>query len=281
MSRFFKTVFPNVIDLFPLMQKCLVIIVLLLNCIQGSGQQLDEDFLLENSIVTHGGIERLDTTKKQIFLCFTGHKYNDGGHWIRKTLKRQKIPAHFFFTGDFYRSGQHRKLIKKLIKDGHYLGAHSDKHLLYASWQDRDSLLINKATFSKDLADNYEAMRRFGIIKAEALFFMPPYEWYNRQISSWTKEMGFVLINYSPGSTSNADYTTPDMGKRYKSSDVIYNNILKLEAESAIGLNGFILLVHIGTHPDRTDKFYFKLPQLIQYLEGMGYSFKSLVDFFD
>ncbi|MEZ4764225.1 MAG: hypothetical protein R3C26_13910 [Calditrichia bacterium] len=40
-----------------------------------------------------------------------------------------------FFTGDFYRNRANKKLIEHLRKDGHYLGAHSDKHLLYATWE--------------------------------------------------------------------------------------------------------------------------------------------------
>ena len=102
-------------------------------------------------------------------------------------------------------------------------------------------------------------------------YFLPPYEWYNDTIAAWTKEMGLQLINYSPGTKSNADYTTPGM-KNYRSSDEIYNSIIQLEESK--GLNGFILLLHIGTDPRRTDKFYFKLNELIQTLKRKGYSFK-------
>ena len=51
---------------------------------------------------------------------------------------------------------------------------------------------------------------------------------------------------------------------------------LQVEKESAIGLSGFILLLHIGTHPDRQDKFYFKFDSLITELEKRGYSFQLL-----
>ncbi len=39
--------------------------------------------------------------------------------------------------------------------------------------------------------------------------------WYNAQISAWTAERGLTLVNFTPGTRSNADYTTPDMGDRY------------------------------------------------------------------
>lgn len=164
-----------------------------------------------------GGIERMDTSKQEIYLLFTGGDYNDGGDYIQKVLKEKNILAHFFFTGDFYRKSANRKLIKRLVRQGHYLGAHSDQHLLYAAWENRDSLLVDKPLFTQDLLANYKEMERFGIDKSAAPYFMPPYEWYNQQISDWTAELGLTLINFSPGTRSNADYTTPDMGKRYLS----------------------------------------------------------------
>ncbi|KAA3630453.1 MAG: polysaccharide deacetylase family protein [Bacteroidetes bacterium] len=232
-----------------------------------------------NCIFRFGGFERMDTTKKQIYLCFTGHEFNDGGTIIRKSLKQQNTQAHFFFTGDFYRIKSNKKLIRKLLKDGHYLGAHSDKHLLYASWEDRDALLINQKEFEEDLTNNYLEMVRFGIEKKDAPFYMPPYEWYNQQISDWTRELGLLLVNFTPGTRSNADYTTPDMGSRYISSQQIFENIINYERESTYGLNGFILLVHIGTHPDRTDKLYNKLPELIKVLKTLGYQFSLMTDY--
>lgn len=243
---------------------------------QTGKSKLDMQVPFKNTVIRYGGLERMDTTTKNIYLSFTGGDYNDGGWAIHRTLKKNKLKAHFFFTGGFYRNRENTRLVKKLIRKGHYLGAHSDQHLLYAAWENRDSLLVSKEEFTTDLLKNYQEMDAFGIPKEDALFFMPPYEWYNQQISDWTKEMGLILINFSPGTRSNADYTTPDMGERYISSDRIYRSIMDYEQNSSNGLNGFILLIHIGTHPSRTDKFYFQLPQLLEELKQKGYSFALL-----
>jgi endoglucanase len=94
-------------------------------------------------------------------------------------------------------------------------------------------------------------------------YFMPPYEWYNDSISLWTREAGFQLINFTPGTRSNADYTTPDMSN-YLSGEEIFQSIVNLrENEIPTGLNGFILLIHIGTAPERTDKLYTTLEELM------------------
>lgn len=207
---------------------------------------------------------------------FTGDEFADGGDLIREVLNKKQVPAGFFLTGNFYSNPSLKGLVRSLLKDGHYLGAHSDKHLLYADWTKRDSLLVSESEFKKDLGKNYKRMKRFGIRKENAEYFLPPYEWYNGQIAQWTREMELHLINFSPGTLSTADYTYPEMGTRYRSSEVVYRSIMDYEAKAPAGLNGFILLVHIGTDPRRTDKFYGRLGELLTELEGKGYAFRRI-----
>jgi peptidoglycan/xylan/chitin deacetylase (PgdA/CDA1 family) len=226
-------------------------------------------------VISHGATIRFDSTKKEIYLVFTGHEFADGGSVIARTLKRHSIKASFFFTGDFYRTDSFAVIIRTLKNEGHYLGAHSDKHLLYASWEKRDSLLIDQKTFRSDLTGNYKAMASFGIEPSSARFFLPPYEWHNQTIADWTSEFGLDLVNFTPGTSSNADYTIPAM-KNYISSDSIKTRILRYEASSPHGLNGFILLSHIGTDQLRKDKFYNSLDALITELKKRGYIFKRL-----
>jgi peptidoglycan/xylan/chitin deacetylase (PgdA/CDA1 family) len=83
------------------------------------------------------------------------------------------------------------------------------------------------------------------------------------------------LVNFTPGTLSNADYTTPDM-QNYRGSEVIYQSIINYEQSRPSGLNGFILLLHVGTDPRRTDKFYRRLPELINYLTRKGYRFQTI-----
>lgn len=223
--------------------------------------------------ISHGAVTRGDTTQPEIALIFTGGDYNDGGVEILHTLSAENVPAGFFFTGGFYRNPENTRLIRDLKSAGHYLGPHSDQHLLYCSWENRDSLLVTKDEFTSDILTNYGIMDSlFGVDKEAAPYFIPPYEWYNDSIAAWSKELGLMLFNYSPGTISPADYTTPEM-PNYRSSDEIWESITSYERNSPNGMNGFILLVHIGTHPDRTDKFYYRLGELITYLRNQGYSF--------
>jgi endoglucanase len=220
-----------------------------------------------------GAIIRTDTTKKVLSISFTGHEFADGFETLKKIFDKHHIKAGFFLTGDFYRNKNYEQLIKTLKKDGHYLGSHSDKHLLYAPWEKRDSTLVTFKEFKDDLENCYKSMAKFGIQKEDAPYFLPPYEYYNQQIADWCKSIGITLINFTPGTGLNQDWTVPVPGEPYYSSDSLYKGVTNYEKKDPHGLNGFILLSHIGTDPRRTDKFYYKLDSLITELEGKGYKF--------
>ncbi len=180
---------------------------------------------------------------------------------IRKTLSKNRVKASFFFTGDFLRKKNHFKIIRELINDGHYIGPHSDKHLLYCDWLKRDSLLITKDTFFEDLRKNLFELQKFGIPLSNIKYFLPPYEWYNQKISDWAKALGLQLINITPNNFTNADYTTPDM-KNYQSSEDILKKLYHKIQKNPDELNGVILLIHSGTAPSRKDKLYNKLDDI-------------------
>jgi endoglucanase len=220
-----------------------------------------------------GAIVRMDSSAKDIYLCFTAHEFKDGFDYISKTLNDHKIKASFFFTGDFCRTPSNKKIIESLRTDGHYIGAHSDKHLLYCPWENRDSLLVTKNEFLYDLKNNYKELDKLGIPKNKALIYLPPYEWYNDSIAIWTKQAGLKLVNNSSGTITNQDWTFPDKGKPYFTSDSLMKNFLSYEKSS--GMNGYIMLIHPGTDPRRKDKFYLKLDSVLNFLESRNYTFHS------
>ena len=124
-----------------------------------------------NTILNRGAIVRMDTTKREVYLCFTAHDFADGFDTSTRTLNRHKIKASFFLTGDFCNNPVNNKIMSELITDGHYIGPHSDKHLLYCSWEKRDSLLITKKEFLSDLKANYKALGKWVLLKKLPVFF--------------------------------------------------------------------------------------------------------------
>ena len=249
---------------------CLAVLCAIVVCATSVGPQSSAGETDSRFVYDRGAITRGDPTTKKLALVFTGDEFADGADTIAGTLKSQGVHGSFFFTGRFYRNPQFESGIRRLKRDGHYLGAHSDAHVLYCDWSDRDKLLISRKEFEQDLNRNYASMRVFGISKTDARYFLPPFEWYNQNISDWTVGLNLQLINFTSGTRSNADYTTPEM-KTYVNSKAILESIKQYEAKDPVGLNGFILLLHVGVAPARTDKFYEYLKELIEWLKSKNY----------
>lgn len=219
-----------------------------------------------------GGITRGPRDAKRLALVFTGGSFAEGASDILDALAARGVKASFFVTGDFIRTPAFTPHLQRMVREGHYLGAHSDAHLLYAPWENRDSTLVSEAEFRADLEKNLADLERFGRTRAEMQYFIPPYEWYNQQIADWTRAAGLVLFNYTPGTRSHADYME-DSHPRFLSSERIYRGILDHEAAQPEGLNGFLLLLHVGAGPGRTDKMHPYVGPLVDELERRGYTF--------
>ena len=223
---------------------------------------------------SHGAIVRGDSTKKELALVFTADQFGEGLPVIITTLEKHKIKGSFFFTGRFFRNKTFQKNIKHLNNKGHYLGPHSDQHLLYCDWIKRDSLLVTKDSFSKDINQNLEAIKDFGLHGPHS-YFIPPFEWWNDSIAVWNKQLNLFLFNFTPGIRTAVDYTWPELPS-YKNNDWIMNQLKQVAETKPTALNGSIILIHAGTDPRRKDKFYNRLEELIIYLKQKGYAFKRI-----
>jgi peptidoglycan/xylan/chitin deacetylase (PgdA/CDA1 family) len=80
-------------------------------------------------------------------------------------------------------------------------------------------------------------------------------------------------VNFTPGTCTFDDYTTPDMGN-YRSSQELIDALMNYEQKNT--LDGCIILIHPGTNPKRTDKLYHHLDELINLLSSKGYTFDKL-----
>ncbi|TAH10789.1 MAG: cellulase, partial [Sphingobacteriia bacterium] len=232
-------------------------------------------------IVDHGAIIKAKpTTEKSISLVFTGDEYGEGLNFIDSLLAKEKIKAGFFFTGRMYRNPQFQPAIQQIVKAGHYMGPHSNDHLLYNDWTNRDSLLVSFHEFSDDLNKNLIAMDELGIDLKNVKLFIPPYEWWNDSVATWTQWRSMQLFSFTPGTFTNADYTWPEMGKQYRSNEFLLNKLAEL-MQQPNKLNGSILLVHVGTDPRRKEKFYQELPAIIQLLRKNQFQIKKIDELID
>ncbi len=225
----------------------------------------------------HGAIIRGDTSEKKIALVFTGDTFANSVSPILDALKERDIRAGFFVTGNFARNAAFRPFLDRMRTEGHYVGLHSDSHPLYCDWTNRDNSLVTKQFFMKDLRANLASLRTINALQLnEPVLFIPPYEWYNHDQAAWCQELGVTLINFTPGSGSNRDYA-PESDRVFVASEKLRDDILAYERKDPAGLNGFILLLHVGT--ERKDPFHPQLGPLCDELTQRGYEFVRVDEF--
>ena len=223
-------------------------------------------------LLADGGIIRGPVGEKRIALVFTGHSFAEGGEIILNALARHNAPASFFLTGDFLTNRQFAPLVRRMVAEGNYVGPHSDQHLLYCDGDKPAKTLVTRVAFRADLAANLNKLELSGVRRSSVRFFLPPFEQFNDDIVHWSAEMGLTLINFTPGTRANADYTG-ETDKNFVSSQQIFDSILEREREDPHGLNGFILLLHLGSGPGRADKFANRFDELLDFLAAKGYEF--------
>lgn len=222
--------------------------------------------------VDHGGIVRGPTRARVIALEFTGHEFAEGGAVILDELARHRAKASFFLTGDFLRRTEFGPLVRRMVAEGHYLGPHSDKHLLYCGWEASRPTLVPRDAFRQDLEQNLAELERFGVRRDSAKYWVPAYEWFNDEIAAWSLALGPRIVNFTPGTRANADYTG-EADDSFVSSQGILDSILAREASDPHGLKGFLLLMHVGAGPGRRDKMHDRLGELLDVLSRRGYRF--------
>ncbi len=221
----------------------------------------------------HGVMIRHNIDSPYIYLVFSADSMFEGAPTALKALDERKVKGNFFFTGNFLERKENADIIRRIINDGHYVGGHSNRHLLLADWEKCEPLVSNDSLIA-DIDSNFNALAQFGIERDSCRWFLPPFEWIaTTQVPALQDSLGLTVINPTPGIQIFRDYTTPDMPD-YHSSQKIIDQLF--EFESNRGLNGAFLIFHLGTQDLRTDKLYDKMPMILDSLATMGYTFERL-----
>jgi len=230
--------------------------------------------------IRDGGIIRGPTDQRRIALLFAGHEYAEGGTTILNELAKHKAQASFFLTQHFLSSSDFSPLVARLYREGHCLGPHSSKDLFYCFAEEPKRTLVTREQFANDFTGCLNRVREIGDSSQLPGYFLPPDERYNLEIAEWASHYFYVTIGYTPGTRSIAD-CTGEADPGFVSSQAIFDSIVAKEQQDPHGLNGCLLLFHLGSGPARADKFHARFGELLDYLAGKGYQFVAVDELFD
>ena len=219
-----------------------------------------------------GAVVRGSRATKTLALVFTGHEFAEAAPTILRTLAERRLDAAFFLTGDFVR--RYRPLVRRMHRAGHLVGPHSDRHLLYASWEAPPRRLVTRDSAVRDLRANVREIVRSGLPRPRHV--LPPYEHVTPEIAGWLAAEGLTVVNLTRGTRSQTDYME-DRDPAFVPADSIVASILRAERRDPNGLGGYLLLMHVGAGPGRTrDSLAPRLGALLDTLAGRGYRFVRL-----
>lgn len=214
-----------------------------------------------------GAVVRGSRATKTLALVFTGHDFAEAAPSILATLAARRLDAAFFLTGDFVR--RYRPLVRQMHRAGHLVGPHSDRHLLYASWETPPRRLVTRDSVVRDLRANVREIQRSGLPRPR--YVLPPYEHTTDEISAWLAAERLTVVNLTRGTRSQTDYME-DRDPAFVPADSIVASILRAERRDPDGLNGYVLLMHVGAGPGRTrDALAPRLGPLLDTLAERGY----------
>jgi peptidoglycan/xylan/chitin deacetylase (PgdA/CDA1 family) len=229
-------------------------------------------------LVDRGGIVRGPRDRKRLALVFTSDRYAEGAPRVLDALRRQQVKAALFLTGRFLRERDFQGVLEQARGEGHDIGPHSDQHLLYATWDRPPRLLVSRGEFLADLGANDRALAAVAREPGRFPYFLPPFEHYTEEIARWAAEAGRTLINLTPGTLSHTDYMEDD-DPRFVPADRIVASVRRAERADPDGLNGFLLLMHLGAGPRRTrDHLHDSLDDLLGAVKDRGYEFVRVPD---
>lgn len=168
---------------------------------------------------------------------------------VLETLSRHRVRATFFVVGS--RARQQPALVKRMIREGHLIGNHSDTHVLFTE--------RSVASFGRQIDRTDQTLYRLTGIRPR--FIRPPYGAITSQQVAWARKRGYIVANWN---VDSVDW-------RNTPSAAILANIKKSLQP------GSIILLHAGGGRGQDLSGTIEaLPKLIARLKRQGYTFVTL-----
>ncbi|MFF5996690.1 polysaccharide deacetylase family protein [Lysinibacillus sp. KU-BSD001] len=215
------------------------------------GAQIEIGSELENMLTKYDAIYRGDPESKTIYLTFDNGYENGFTERILDALKEEDVPATFFLTGHYVTSAS--DLVKRMVKDGHIIGNHSDKHPNMARLSE-EQMVTEWKNFDKKLKEVAGVERTY--------YTRPPEGVYNEAVLAAGLKHEYRHIFWS--------IAFKDWEKDVRrGGDYAYNELMKQLHPGAI------ILMHTVAE-DNADA----IPKFIKDAKAQGYTFGSLDDLY-
>jgi len=221
---------------------------------------------------------RGNMTRKQIALTFDGGSTDNATPQILNILKEHNLKVTLFLTGSFIQ--KFPEMTRRMAQEGHEVGNHTWNHphlTTYAADKSHAALPnVTRELLQDQLWRTAKLFEEITGVKM-APFWRAPYGEHNAEIRQWAAELGYRHVGWTKGrnwqeSLDTMDWVADTTSTAYHTSEEILAHLLKLAQEETPGLNGGIILTHLGSLRQDGDHFYTVLPRLINALRERNYN---------
>jgi len=213
---------------------------------------------------------------RQVALTFDADSERNGAEAILEALRARGLRATMFLSAGYIR--KHPDLVRRIVADGHEVANHMKTHPRLTSFaRDRRQATLPHVTREFVQAELGAAEESFREVTGRSLapLWRAPYGEHNAEIRAWAAEAGYRHVGWTrdPGSRQDLDtrdWVADPASRIYRSSREIRDRILRFGAAGGHGLNGGIVLMHLGTQR-RRDPAHARLAEILDALAARGY----------
>lgn len=259
----------------------------------------------ERATIQNGILVRGPRSEKRVALCLWGDLFSEGAEAILTELESRKVSASFFLTDQFPADQDPAPLLGRLFDERFYHGnvwdslhpiSYAEIPPAFRARYGLPSAPSMPATFPVELRAGVEQLtqneskpgvqpfservRQKHIDEGLEDFLFLPSPANDIRGLQGMDNAGLSIIAPTPGTLSGMD-NTQEGQTNFVSSQAIFDSILQRERKDPNGLNGFILMFHLGSGLGRTDKFHPRFGELLAVLASRGYSFVRVDELFE
>jgi peptidoglycan-N-acetylmuramic acid deacetylase len=234
--------------------------------------------LAEQPPVDLANLTRGPAGRREVFLTFDGGSTANVTAAILDILKHEGVHATLFLTGEYMQ--RYPDLTRRIAAEGHVVGNHtfSHPHLTTYSFNARQATLSGVTQdFLKGQLQRTADLFQLITGKPMSHLWRAPFGEFNSQILSWAQAAGYRHVYWTPH-MDTLDWVASPSDPLFKTPQQILKGLLIRDTTDARGLDGGIILMHLGTERESGMEADRILPDLIQSLRARGYGFGTVAE---
>ncbi len=223
------------------------------------------------------------TDKKLIALTFDGGSHVNAAVGILDTLMSRGVTSTMFLTRRLIR--KYPELVQRIVAEGHEIGNHTSTHPHLTSWATTRSHTtlpeITTDVIGRELMNankQYRELMGYDMLPV----WRAPYGEKNRQICLWAQQYGYLHVGWKQARYWRNNFDTNDWvpdpeTPGYHTPQEILDKFNELADAQPYGMNGAIILMHLGTvRKEKGQQVHRVMGKIIDQLREKGYEFVTV-----